>query len=605
MIKIDNVSFSYGMHKPRVLADFSLQLSEAGIYGLLGPNGAGKSTLLYLIMGMLKPTRGSITCDGVSTWKRSPDTLCDMFIVPEEFSLPQMQLKDFVTAQSALYPNFSMDIMDRCLREFGMTGAYNIGALSMGQKKKIFISFALACQTPVLLMDEPTNGLDIQAKAAFRTLVSQVVNPSQIVVISTHQVRDLEQLLDHILIMNRCQVLLNADVQDLQRQYAFFHNVAPAEADGALYTLQSPGGLNIMTDNLDPDQICTDTDLELLFSYMMMLNRPVEIPAAPRVDADGTTEAAMPSVPSVPETETPMPPVPKTDTTMPPVPESERANRNFDGARFGKFFRWFFTVNRGKLSGYSGIILAAMVLAQLITPILTFFSRYNYVWTDPQAVDPYWNGCFATSCLFAMIIVTLSGSMMFSTSMANKHTRLTMLGIPASALEKWLTQFLIFVVVANVLVVVSFIIGDLIRVGMSYILADHTDNIMAVIAHPKLWLHENFGQLRGMCMLVSAALCLQALFSLGASVWYRASYIKTMAFAVVMPFVLFMCAMLSAVMTFSMFKGSEDIMKYNAINNLSTNTLIDGFLVFWLLLTLIFYTLGYIRQRENGLNFRW
>lgn len=582
MIKIDNVSFSYGMRKPRVLADFSLQLSEAGIYGLLGPNGAGKSTLLYLIMGMLKPSRGSITSDGVSTWKRRPDTLRDMFIVPEEFSLPQMQLKDFVTAQSALYPNFSMDIMDRCLHEFGMTGTGNIGALSMGQKKKIFISFALACQTPVLLMDEPTNGLDIQAKAAFRTLVSQVVNPSQIVIISTHQVRDLEQLLDHILIMNRCQVLLNADVQDLQRRYAFFHNVAPTEADGALFTLQSPGGLNIMTDNHDPEQICTDTDLELLFSYMMMLNQPVEIAPAPRVDAADTT-----------------------DTALPPVPETDTANRNFDGERFGRFFRWFFTVNRGKLLGYSGVILAAMVLAQLISPLLTLFSSYNYVRTDLQGVDPYWDSCFTTSCLFAMIIVTLGGSLMFSSSMANKHTRLSMLGVPASALEKWLTQFLIFVIIADVLVVVSFIIGDFIRVGMSYILADNTTDILPVIAHPRQWLHDSFNSLRGLFMLVSVAVCLQALFSLGASVWYRASYIKTMAFVVVMQFVLFMCATLSAVITFSMFHGAEDMMKYNAINDLSTNTLVDGFLMFWLFLTLLFYTLGYIRQRENGLNFRW
>lgn len=580
MIKIDNVSFSYGMHKPRVLADFSLQLSEAGIYGLLGPNGAGKSTLLYLIMGMLKPTRGSITYDGVCTWKRSPGTLRDMFIVPEEFSLPQMQLKDFVTAQSVLYPNFSMDIMDRCLREFGMTGAHNIGALSMGQKKKIFISFALACQTPVLLMDEPTNGLDIQAKAAFRTLVSQVVNPSQIVVISTHQVRDLEQLLDHILIMNRCQVLLNADVQDLQRRYAFFHNVAPAEADGALYTLQSPGGLNIMTDNLDPDQICTDTDLELLFSYMMMLNQPVEIAPAPRIDAADTTDTAMPSVP-------------ETDTT----------NQNFDSERFGRFFRWFFSVNRGKLLGYSGVILAAMVLAQLIFPILTFFSGYGS--QRPWNADPYWDNCFATSCLFAMIIVTLGGSLMFSTSMANKHTRLTMLGVPASALEKWLTQFIIFVVVADVLVVASFIIGDFIRVGMSYILADNTTNILPFIAHPHQWLDRTMGTLRDMSVLVSVALCLQALFSLGATVWYRASYIKTMAFAVVMQFVLFMCGILSALITFSMFNGAEDRMKYNVLNDLSTDTIAYGLIGLWLFLTLIFYTLGYIRQRENGLNFRW
>lgn len=220
MLKIENVTYGYNaMH--HVLENFSLSYEEPGIYGLLGKNGTGKSTLLYLIMGLLRPKQGQITFDGTDTQLRSPEALKEMFIVPEEYNLPSIQLPDYVKVLKPFYPHFDEQLMVRLLELFEMTNVngatldsngipqINLGALSMGQKKKIYMCIALAARTKLLLMDEPTNGLDIPSKSQFRKVVAQGMREDQIVVISTHQVRDVETLLDHVTIIEQNAVLLN------------------------------------------------------------------------------------------------------------------------------------------------------------------------------------------------------------------------------------------------------------------------------------------------------------------------------------------------------------------------------------------------------------
>ena len=220
MLKIENVTYGYNaMHN--VLENFSLSYEEPGIYGLLGKNGTGKSTLLYLIMGLLRPKQGEITLNGANTQERLPESLQEMFIVPEEYNLPSIQLPDYLKVLRPFYPNFDEQLMVKLLQEFDMlnvNGAtlnengipqINLGALSMGQKKKVYMCIALAARTKLLLMDEPTNGLDIPSKSQFRKVVAQGMRDDQIVVISTHQVRDVETLLDHVTIIEQNAVLLN------------------------------------------------------------------------------------------------------------------------------------------------------------------------------------------------------------------------------------------------------------------------------------------------------------------------------------------------------------------------------------------------------------
>lgn len=220
MLQIQNVTYGYNaMHN--VLENFSLQYDEPGIYGLLGKNGTGKSTLLYLIMGLLRPKQGEITFNGVNTQNRLPETLQEMFIVPEEYNLPSIPLPAHLKVLRPFYPNFDEQLMVKLLEMFDMlhvNGAtldengipkINLGALSMGQKKKVYMCIALAARTKLLLMDEPTNGLDIPSKSQFRKVVAHGMRDDQIVVISTHQVRDVETLLDHVTIIEQNAVLLN------------------------------------------------------------------------------------------------------------------------------------------------------------------------------------------------------------------------------------------------------------------------------------------------------------------------------------------------------------------------------------------------------------
>ena len=212
MIEVNNISFKYAGQKDLVFDGFSLELKQDNIYGLLGKNGTGKSTLLYLISGLLRPKKGSVSFDGIETKFRKPETLSEIFIVPEEFDLPAMSLDDYVKINRPFYPLFSTQVLEACLKDFELTSDVKLNALSMGQKKKVFMAFALATNTKVLLMDEPTNGLDIPSKSQFRKVVAQYMSGDRTLIISTHQVHDVESLLDHILILSPQKLLLNASV---------------------------------------------------------------------------------------------------------------------------------------------------------------------------------------------------------------------------------------------------------------------------------------------------------------------------------------------------------------------------------------------------------
>ncbi len=208
MISIQNIKFGYNSQQV-VLDDFSLDFGRGGVYGLLGKNGTGKSTLLYLMMGLLRPQKGSITIDGTSATLRRPEVLSEMFLVPEEYDLPPISLKQYVRAIKPFYPRFSEEKLAKCLENFEMTTDINLGQLSMGQKKKVYMSVAMASNTRHLLMDEPTNGLDILSKSQFRKAVIDSMTEERTVIVSTHQVHDVERLLDHVCIIERNKVLLN------------------------------------------------------------------------------------------------------------------------------------------------------------------------------------------------------------------------------------------------------------------------------------------------------------------------------------------------------------------------------------------------------------
>ena len=264
MIEVNNISFKYAGQKDLVFDNFSLRLEENNIYGLLGKNGTGKSTLLYLIAGLLRPKSGSVSFDLVETCKRQPETLSEIFIVPEEFDLPSMSLEQYVKINESFYPRFSREVLEACLKDFELTMDIKLNALSMGQKKKVFMSFALAANTKLLLMDEPTNGLDIPSKSQFRKVVAQYMSEERTLIISTHQVHDVESLLDHILILSQQKLLLDAPVSEITEKYTFEYRT-PDEMDDVLYAEPSLQGNAVIAPRKEGSAE-TQINLELLFN---------------------------------------------------------------------------------------------------------------------------------------------------------------------------------------------------------------------------------------------------------------------------------------------------------------------------------------------------
>ena len=264
MIEIKDMSFKYAGQKSLVFDHFNLRIEENKIYGLLGKNGTGKSTLLYLVAGLLRPTAGAVSCDKVATYKRQAETLREMFLVPEEFELPAMTLKRFVELNAPFYPRFSQERLEACLRDFELETELQLQSLSMGQKKKVFMSFALATNTKLLLMDEPTNGLDIPSKSQFRKTVAQNMNDDQTIIISTHQVHDVEALLDHILMLNQRELLLNASVQEIMEKYVFEYR--PVDDGRAVVYAEPTLQGNAVMALRQEGQAETQVNLELLFN---------------------------------------------------------------------------------------------------------------------------------------------------------------------------------------------------------------------------------------------------------------------------------------------------------------------------------------------------
>ncbi|MBQ8442105.1 MAG: ABC transporter ATP-binding protein [Bacteroides sp.] len=267
MIDVNNVSFSYGRKKSKVLDGFSMQLEQGAVYGLLGKNGTGKSTLLYLMAGLLRPQTGKVLYKGDDSAKRRPILLQDMFLVPEEFALPNVSLKQYVKLNAPFYPNFSDELLRNCLRDFDMNEDIHLGELSMGQKKKAFMCFALATNTSLLMMDEPSNGLDIPSKSQFRKVIASGMSDDKAVIISTHQVRDIDSLLDHVLIMDGSQLLLNESVASICEKLYFAEQGMNEPTDDALYVQPSVQGNSVILPNTYGED--SKLNLEVLFNAML------------------------------------------------------------------------------------------------------------------------------------------------------------------------------------------------------------------------------------------------------------------------------------------------------------------------------------------------
>ncbi len=267
MLKVENVSFDYGWCEESVFKNFSLELQSDCIYGLLGKNGAGKSTLLYLMCGLLRPQEGRVTFDGLDVSQRRAEVLNEIFLVPEEFELPHVSMAEYVKLNRPFYPHFSDSILAECMKDFELEADLNLGKLSMGQKKKAYMCFALAANTRYLIMDEPTNGLDIPAKSQFRKVLSRHMEEGRTLLISTHQVQDVDTLLDHVCVIDSSRVLLDSSVNEICSRFKFELRPVGSDVSDALYVQPSLMGNAVISSNMEQKE--TPLNLELLFNALI------------------------------------------------------------------------------------------------------------------------------------------------------------------------------------------------------------------------------------------------------------------------------------------------------------------------------------------------
>lgn len=238
MIKVNNLAFSYG--KDQVLKNINLTLEDGKIYGLLGENGVGKTTLLTLLCGLKKAQVGSIDADGANPYDREPSLFEQMFYLPDDVAPIYDKAYSWARSRGKFWSNFSLDKFVEIMNDFENDVNQKLSAMSTGQLKKTYISFALACSTKYLFLDEPTNGLDIPSKSQFRSSILKYTSEDSTIVISTHQVRDLENVIDPIIILDRQDVLLNASLEEISRKLFFDYGTELHQE--SLYSEQLPGG---------------------------------------------------------------------------------------------------------------------------------------------------------------------------------------------------------------------------------------------------------------------------------------------------------------------------------------------------------------------------
>lgn len=260
MIKVNNLSFSYG--NIPCLENISLELEPGKIYGLLGENGVGKTTLLTLLCGLKKPSSGSIITDGTVPFKRFPSFLENQYYLPDEVAPVNLPSAVWAKDTGSFWPSYDHSKFLSAMSIFENDPSKKMNTMSAGQLKKTYIAFALACNTRYLFLDEPTNGLDIPSKAQFRKVIMSLTSDESTIVISTHQVKDLENIIDPIVILDRRDVLLNASVEEITSK--LFFDYGTTLNPGSLYSEQLPGGFIQVYPNTSGEE--SKVNVEALFN---------------------------------------------------------------------------------------------------------------------------------------------------------------------------------------------------------------------------------------------------------------------------------------------------------------------------------------------------
>lgn len=266
MITLKELNFSY-QSQESLFSNLELKLEAGGICGLLGKNGAGKTSMLKLLAGLLFPQSGTCQVFESEPGNRQPKVLADICYIGEEFYLPAITITSYEKLYAQFYPRFDHEQFKQHIKEFGLNQDKILTELSYGQKKKFLISFGLATQCRLLLLDEPTNGFDIPSKSQFRQLIAKHVSDDRLFIISTHQVHDVENLIDSIVVLDQGKIAFNTTMAELSEKLKFSHeNIEPA-VDECIYFEKRLGGYTVLTVNKTGDE--SHVDLEVLFNALL------------------------------------------------------------------------------------------------------------------------------------------------------------------------------------------------------------------------------------------------------------------------------------------------------------------------------------------------
>ncbi|HOU97300.1 MAG TPA: ABC transporter ATP-binding protein [Bacteroidales bacterium] len=264
MIKVNELKFGYS--KKRLLFDnLNLELKKGHIYGLFGVNGAGKTTLLKHLSGVLMPKEGSVEFNGQSFKERPVSLLQDLYVIPETFSLPPVTVQKFFDIHAPFYPKMDANKFAHCLKEFDLDASMKLNQISYGQQKKFIVAFSLATNASLILMDEPTNGLDIPSKSQFRKLLAQQIHDDSCIVISTHQVRDLASLIDYVIVLDNGTIRFAHEMDEISKKLHF--TVKEKTDETVLYSEEQFGGIKAICSKETEKDL--ETDFELLFNAVI------------------------------------------------------------------------------------------------------------------------------------------------------------------------------------------------------------------------------------------------------------------------------------------------------------------------------------------------
>ena len=267
MITINKLDFSY--KNAAVFKNISLEFKEGNVYGLLGENGVGKTTLLKIISGLQFPKNGTCKVDDFIPSERNPYFLQNIFYLPEEVITEDTTPEKFINKLGVFYPRYDHSYFLNLMKELEVDATKKFNAMSYGQKKKSLLACALSLRTDYLLLDEPTNGLDIPSKALFRKVILQHGVSTDFtdlhgttIIISTHQVKDVENLIDPIVILDQDEVLLNATFEEISQRLYFEYGAE--KSDEALYSEMMPGGyINVLPNTFNME---SKVNVEALFN---------------------------------------------------------------------------------------------------------------------------------------------------------------------------------------------------------------------------------------------------------------------------------------------------------------------------------------------------